>query len=377
MLHHLPGDLPERERLLVLLDGLSAADQSLIVERADDVDGALVLVTRFIQDFQSFPAWLEACARRSTGGGAAPAPPALDDVSLPRPSARAERVVGDFTRMFGPEGSAAVGSQSSPTPSPDVPPAPAAAPPTAPAREKPNIRWRERSAEADRLERSQERPIVRWKSASSTVRPRDPGVSPPAAALPPPAPPIARPGPQPGELTRLFGPSGSGPADVAPPPVTPSPSPPLRAPSARPAEFAPMFQPVPNLGIPSPNPKEQAPSRDYLQALLKAETPLGPSTPVPVRPLVAAPAPSAPSGSVGAGAPGEFTRLMSGVVSPSPVVPPAPAAIAPAPAPAPAQARRQEASPPRSPRLPVLLVALCVVTAAAVVLVVYFAMKAP
>src|SRR5690242_7389222 len=86
MVHHLPGDSPETPRLLTLLDALGPADKMRIVERLT-VDGAPVVVTQFIQGFETLPAWLQATAQRARAApGLAAAPPRA----------------GELTQLFGP-----------------------------------------------------------------------------------------------------------------------------------------------------------------------------------------------------------------------------------------------------------------------------------
>src|SRR5438874_869539 len=88
MVHHLPSDSPETQRLLTLLDALGPLDKMRIVERLT-VDGAPVVVTQFIQGFQTLPVWLQATAQRVRG---APSPAA----AAPPPRA------GELTQLFGP-----------------------------------------------------------------------------------------------------------------------------------------------------------------------------------------------------------------------------------------------------------------------------------
>src|SRR5437870_2285068 len=81
MVHHLPSDSPETQRLLTLLDALGPVDKMRIVERLT-VDGAPVVVTQFIQGFQTFPVWLQATAQRVRG---APSPAAAAPPPRPAP----------------------------------------------------------------------------------------------------------------------------------------------------------------------------------------------------------------------------------------------------------------------------------------------------
>src|SRR5712691_1143368 len=86
MVHYLPGDSPECERLLAQLDALIPADKMRIVERAE-VDGAPVVVTQFIQGFETLSAWLQMRATQRQRAAAPPPPPA--------------RAPGQFTQLFG------------------------------------------------------------------------------------------------------------------------------------------------------------------------------------------------------------------------------------------------------------------------------------
>src|SRR2546430_7848946 len=84
MVHYLPGHSADSERLLALLDALIPADQMRIVERAE-VDGAPVIVTQFIQGFETLPVWLQMKAAQRSRAAAPPA----------------SRAPGEFTQMFG------------------------------------------------------------------------------------------------------------------------------------------------------------------------------------------------------------------------------------------------------------------------------------
>ena len=387
MVHHLPSDSPETQRLLTLLDALGPLDKMRIVERLT-VDGAPVVVTQFIQGFQTFPVWLQATAQRVRGApspaAAAPPPrageltqlfgptsgdkPPPDIVPPQSPEApgsqpvSSERPPGDFTSVFGPTGGAPA------TPSTPAPPVPR--PPEPPSGKGPNVRWREPTPEAKPEGHPPDRPMIRWKKEAS------------------PKPP--------GELTRLFGAAGSAPADSTTPPASPLPSVPASPPAgSRPGEFTRLFQPDPNLGVPPAARPE--PSQDYWQALSTptppAVTPAAfgspppPSAPAPptakepgefTRLMSGVPtspsagrAPNAPSpaGPGGAGAPGEFTRIVTAAAAPSP------------PPPSPANEEDRDEAPPeraggaeRSRRLLVLLVALGVVVILAAAFVLFLAL---
>lgn len=387
MVHHLAADSPETQRLLTLLDALGPVDKMRIVERLT-VDGAPVVVTQFIQGFQTLPAWLQATAQRARsapGPAAAASPPGAGELTqlfgptsvekpppeiVPPRSAEApgpqpassERPPGDFTSVFGPTDGA-----PPPTPAPPVP-----RPPEPPSGKGPNVRWREPSPEGKQGDRPTDRPMVRWKKEDAV----------------PPASPRSKP---PGELTRLFGAAGSAPADSTAPPASPPPSESASSPGGSPpGEFTRLFQPDRNLDVPPAAQPE--PSQDYWQALNTPATPSmtpsafssPPDSPpssgkepgeftrlmsgVPTPPSVgrAANAPASPRTPGGAGGPGEFTRIVA-------------AAAAPAPPP-PAQQEDRDAPPAerderagRSRRLLVLLVALGVLVILAAALVLFLA----
>src|SRR5213593_581134 len=359
-----------------------------IVERLT-VDGAPVVVTQFIQGFQTLPVWLQATAQRARSalGTAAAAPPPRAgeftqlfgpssgetpppevvpprSAEAPGPSpASSERPPGEFTSVFGPTGGAPPS-----TPAPPVP-----RPPEPPSGKGPSVRWREPSPEAKQEDRPADRPMIRWKKEAS------------------PKPPS--------ELTRLFGAAGSAPADSTTPPASSLPSEPALPPAGSPpGEFTRLFQPDRSLGVPPAAQPE--PPHDYWQALNTPATPsMTPSafgsTPDPPPPPPAAPtakepgeftrlmsgvptppsagraatAPASPSGPGGAGGPGEFTRIVAAAGPPAP--------------PPPAQQEDRDAAPTeqgepgaggRSRRLLVLLVALAVVFILAAALVLFFAL---
>ena len=406
MLHHLSSDAPETQRLLRLLDALSPADKRRIVERLT-VDGTPVLVTELIQNFETFPGWLEAAAQRartaptprspthrpgeltqlfgSESGDKPPAAPeqARPSESLPIPSRSSERAPGEFTRVFGP----ASGPPSTP-PSPPSNAAPTAADrsPEPPPGKKPTVRWREPSSDADRAERAADQPMVRWKRDAAPEQARDPRLD-----------PRRKP---PGELTGLFGAAGGAPADSTAPPVNPLLEPPpapfsdpgSAQPGATPGEFTRLFQLDKKLGVPNANAPGPG-AKDYLHALNSPSTPPGNA---PASGSPSDPTRLPPTGQQ----PGEFTKLMSGVATPHPVQgesvgrpavasgtpggpgdftrivgrsPPAPASAPPPPAGEDSEA----AAPRRSHRLLLLVVALGVVFVVAVALVGFLALRGP
>jgi hypothetical protein len=316
MVHHLPADSSEAQRLLTLLDALGPADKMRILERLT-VDGAPVVVTQFIQGFQTLPAWLQATAQRARGApGPAAAgarageltqlfgptsgekpppeivPPRSAEAPGPQP-ASSERAPGDFTSVFGPAG----GAPSTPTP-------PVARSPEPSSGKGPNVRWREPSSEAKPGDRPPDRPVVRWKKETAPEQARD---------AYPVQPPTAQPK-APGELTRLFGAAGSSHTDSTTPPARPLESGAGPTPGGSPAgEFTRLFEPDRNPDAPARRQSEQG-SQDYWHALNTPTTP--PVTPLPFGSPPAPPPPPTPTKE-----PGEFTRLMSGVPAPPPAAP--------------------------------------------------------
>src|SRR5438552_2321350 len=272
MVHYLPGDSADSERLLALLDALIPTDQMRIVERVD-VDGAPVVVTQFIQGFETLPVWLQAKAAQRPRAAApppsrapgeftqmfgaitsVPSPPPPEPTPAPEPprppaASTAAPVQGDFTGMFGPASGAPIATPPSSPSDAVTAKSPLARPPAEPASKKPTVRWREPSPES-------ERPLVRWKQDAS---PGAPPVPPPAAAAPAPAaPPTAA--KEPGDFTRLMAGisappsppqagSAGGSVGVTGAPGGPSdftrivaglPAPPSQPPAQQPAEAAPQ-----------------------------------------------------------------------------------------------------------------------------------------
>ena len=186
------------------------------------------------------------------------------------------------------------------------------------------------------------------------------GSGPDDAQAPPSSPPPAAANPW--DLARGAGPLASPPGAG---PVSPTPGP-----GTAPGEFTRMFEPQRNLGMPpASSPGHGSP--DFFAR----------SNPPPAPHPAAPPVPSAPPA---AQPPGEFTRLMQGVVpAPAPGgVPAAPGdftrmlAATPLPTPAaPPSAGSAEQAVQRRPRLLVLVIALAFVGITALVLVLYIALK--
>lgn len=153
MAHFIPRDLPELGGFLERVRSLPRAPEGKILEITAH-EGRPVVVTKFILDFESLPAWLDG---EAAGSGSAPAgeptpairsddpaaPPEIEDgpASLPReePENDPEDEPGEFTRMFkaldpdaGSEapsagattGSASTGDDSAESPAAEDEPAP-------------------------------------------------------------------------------------------------------------------------------------------------------------------------------------------------------------------------------------------------------------
>ncbi len=380
MVHFLPPS-PDDARLFDLLDSLNSVDRRRVVERLE-VDGAQVLVTEYLQGFQSLQAWLETRPRQ----GRTPVP-------------------GEFTRIFGRMDASKLGGHATPRGEPPASPleghesargwtalfGPGSAPPVAEPSAGASPRRREPPAGAPppdpRPPKSAEtpptkKPVVRWRE-----QPPDASRSAPPAA-PPPQRAAGSPRSSPGDMTQLFGPPDGRLADplsaqgVQPPVAGHAADPPAGSPVGFTQLFGHGKAPDQSQAIP-PDPL------DYVEALRVpvARPPIGAGRP-PEPSGTAHPVPPAPDQQ-----PGEFTRLMSGMSSPppAPAVPGAGAARPPVssappggrseftgivsatapPAATPPAAQPDPVDLPAAPsprRLFVLIVALCVVGLLAVLL---------
>jgi hypothetical protein len=360
MVHILdPGALDENRVLVELLGSLDPAERPRILE-VDEVDGATIIVTRFILDFPSLRGWLEAHASAEPGGtpptlpfaleAAPPATPEPRAVPDPQPPAQSEppagtKEPGEFTRLFrSPAADSAPAEPAEPAAKepgeftrmfraqakPEKPVA--SAPP--PAREDPDDRTRLFAAEQPRKDAPLPFPtpppgskpageftrIMRAAAAPpdppspppAAVKPPPAAVQPPLAAVPPPPPaPPAQP-PASGEFSRMFG------AQSGPPPHQENP---FGAPhSGLTGRFA------------APGQGGKAGAGDDYLSKLDASRPSGPSRDDPLAGWGAAgpagPPPSAPRPS-GAG---EYTRIIS-ALPPAPEPPRAPPPPRPPPKP--------------------------------------------
>ena len=305
------------------LDQLSASDRSAMLARLDrlpadardrvlaveSVDGAPVVVTRMILDFDSFGKWLDRVAPATQAPPPAPPP-------------------GGFTDIFvasGAQRGSPVAEIDSPTVSwtpPSVPKAPPPSPPEPKSEPKPHapaisVRFRE--------------------PASGPKPPSAPPPPPPKAPAPPPLAPKAPPpkAPAPGEFTRIFGathvePEPSQPA--AQPQFMPPPPPvaPMSGASATSALERVVAPPPRSAASPPPPPSPASPWSGP-PPVVPLPSPSASATPMPGANINLPPAaPVMPAQPVQS----DFTRII-GVAGPAPSVAPPPPPAAPAPAPTP------------------------------------------
>jgi hypothetical protein len=429
MVHSLDSGLrDEVHHVRALLPRLAPPDRAKILA-IYDVDSAPIVVTEFLQGFETLAQWLEVrtqgvpFAPATPPGGPAPGEftqlfgpnelpkaPVLESLPVdtdeplerPAPSAPGPNDPGEFTRLLGATGELQGEMPQSPAPAADPPEAappsvpalttappkgagppgeftqlfgPGAGAPVAPPAEpppapKPPLTQPERS-----------KPIVRWRDG------------PPAEPTPPPAPkPLIRwkqAGPSKeaeSEFTRLFGPREGGPI----------------APASDAAQVEPQFTEAPAPEPPSPAPHMPPaaanPPGGFTQLLrAAAELPGEPASPLGRRDGF--PPPPAGPPALGSAPPGEFTRLMSGLPSPAapgPGLPAQPAPLGPseftrilsgvpgpAAPPAPGGAPSRMAPPPTEPPAeesprpsPVMVVvALGAILVLAAALILFFALK--
>src|SRR5207245_2711238 len=277
MVHSLdsaPRDEVDHVRSLV--HRLDAVDHKKILEILD-VDGAPVLVTEYLQGFQTLAHWLEIRTRSTP---TAPTAPALQPNRPPR---------GEFTQLFGPaevpktpvlERPAAA---NSPTASAPPPPAAAVAKPQSSAPETPPPGAGEFTGLFGAL------PDRQGGSLESPAPAASRGESAPPS-VPPATPATAKSASPPGDFTQLFGPGASAPTAVPsePPPAPnspPTPSQPERPKVVVRWRDSPPAESPPPAGKPLIRWKQGGPAED-----------IGRSE----RPAASPPPPSAP---------GEFTRL--------------------------------------------------------------------
>jgi hypothetical protein len=179
MVHYLDvGSRDDTQHLLERVGALSTAAMDKVVETTE-VDAVPVVVTLFIQPFESLPAWLD---QHATGTAAA-------------------KKIGDFTRMFE---------------QPAAPPAPRAQPGAAPPPPAPK----------------QQTPPPIAHAAPSAPPPK-----------PPPPTPAHAPPPGPGDFTRAFGGVQLPPSPPASAHATPMPSAPAPQPVQMPPRMPPSAPP--------------------------------------------------------------------------------------------------------------------------------------
>lgn len=295
MAHFLDGQAgPARDAVLAHLDALDAERQSRVLERLE-IDGAPVLVTKFILDFESLQHWLgmEAPPAEATPAEAAAPPPVQVAPAEPAP-AEPESAPGEFTRMF-----AVPIRVELPTG-----PAPAVEDAAAPRREEPPAAPADEPGEFTRLFRAATPPPApadfHLPEPGVELRPAPPSLPElnlytPAPAQPAsaPTPPAAQPAPPPeapGEFTRIFG-RASVPAELPLPPVQPA---------AAPATMPPLAPPMPPPAAHSiPHSAPPAGGAGEYTRIIAAQASMPPLEPQPVpaappsAPLSQEPSPSA------------------------------------------------------------------------------------
>src|SRR6185312_8669012 len=182
MVHYLVGTTDENNAMLARVRALPDIERLKLIETVD-VEGHAVVVTQFLQGFESLDVWISS---HTPGGSSASAgAPKQIKVTMRRPD-EAQPRAGSTQPMRA--GSGGAGKVAPPPPPPPVAPPPAAAGATA---------------------------SVTQPMSPKAPTPKAPPAPPPAAPVvpPPPAPAPAR---QAGEFTRLFNSMTGSPASAAP-----------------------------------------------------------------------------------------------------------------------------------------------------------------
>lgn len=353
---HFVDDSPagEAQRARALVERLVPAERRKVVEIAD-VPGGVAFVTKFILDFDTFHAWLEAFGDGQPAmvpnGPMETAPiagPVFEPPPPPAPSAR-EEGPGDFTRAFrAPLGDEAGDLYATPR---DADPAPGPPIPPAPADEPGEFTRAFRAIGGVDASHPAPPPVTAPTASDAGAGWASPPLAPPAppsappAAPPPVAPMAGLPEPAlPGASASASTPPGATPPSVEPgdftrafravDPVVPvSKDPPVPAapdvvvPPAAPAgpsEFTRIFNSIGDPGT-------DIGSGPGGHELRPAEPPLPPASD---RAASAGGTPPAPAGvgpvGQGDGGPGEFTRLFGAITPDMAPVDPAPPVAPPA-----------------------------------------------
>ena len=319
MVHYLDvGSRADGQHLLDRLGTLSSAAMDKVVETTE-VDGVPVLVTLFIQPFDSLGAWLDANTSTTTQ----------------------PKKVGDFTRMFEQpapprETTPVPPSKQSTAPSSTTPPAPSPAPSTPPVAPKsPGEFTRMFGSVQSPTPAPPSHPPAMHPPPSTPAAPSFASPSPPSTSPPPPSfasPPPAPRAPSAGEFTRIFGKVDEPQRPDVPPepmlapmaPLAPVDEPTKVQPPAQPRSegFTQLFERLSSTPTNAPMTSPPAPAH-----------PQHPTMPPAAPPPRGGGAPVSPNDNA---APSEYTRMM-GRVTPSagaPAIPSAPAlGAAPPPAP--------------------------------------------
>src|SRR5690349_14755949 len=299
MVHYLVGSTDENNAVLARVRALPDIERLKVVETLD-VEGHPVVVTQFLQGFESLDVWMSS---HTPGGASAGAGAAKQiKVTMRRPDAPQPRLGSTQPIRAGGGGA---GKVAPPPPPPPVAPPPAAASATG----------------------SMTQPMA--------ATPKAPPAPPPAApALPPPPPPPPAP-PRPAAPPASVSPPIAAPVEKPAPPTPVAPPPP--PPPAAPGEFTRIFQ----MGGLSTGPDRSAPSGPLYAPPVPGVAPASqrpamptppsaaPSSPFMPMPSVMPPAPPAPGA---ASATGMMSAPKARTPEPAPVVVPRVAPPPPIPA---------------------------------------------
>ena len=240
MVHYLVGTTDENNAMLARVRALPETERLKLIETLD-VEGHPVVVTQFLQGFESLDVWMSS----HTPGGAAK----QIKVRMRRPDEPQPRSGSTQPIRAGGAGAGKV--------APPPPPPPPVAPPPA----------------AARATGSMTQPIA---------TPKAPPAPPPAPPVVPPPPPPPAPATQGGEFTRLFNSMTGNPASAQPavPSPQPPPAPPVTPPPAPPRPATPPA----SVG-PAPSPPPAAAPGEFTQIFQRGGLPSGPDRPAPSGPL--------------------------------------------------------------------------------------------
>src|SRR6185437_8941789 len=252
MVHYLVGSTDENNAILARVRALPDIERLKVVETLD-VEGHPVVVTQFLQGFESLDVWMSS---HTPGGASAGAGAAKQiKVTMRRPDAPQPRLGstqpiragGGGAGKVAPPPAAASATGSLTQPMAATPKAPPAPPPAAPAVPPPSPPPAKNGGEFTRLFNS-----MAGNPANSAPRPASAPQAPPAPPFAPPPPPPAP--PRPATPPASVSPPVSAPVEKPAPPTPVAPPPP--PPPAAPGEFTRIFQ----MGGLSTGPDRSAPS---------------------------------------------------------------------------------------------------------------------